>query len=258
MRVDTGTGQVTADFPAIPDLGFTNLTIAFNSGNRAMFVNPNTCTAKTFNGGDHAEQRRCATQRRARHTRRPAARPAFNPTFTASLSSPAPGAHPNLTLGVTSPDKDVQLRNFNLHLPTGLVAATTAAPQCTQANAAIGACVAGNAVGTVTAAIGNGGENLALPGSIYNVVPNASEPARLQAVIPVIVGPYDLGKLSIPVPTTLRNDLGVDTTTQLPTRYEGIAVRVRALQMVLNGTVGGNKLHHQPEQVRRRRTSAPT
>ena len=181
----------------------------------------------------------------------------FTPTFTASVSTAAANAHPNLTLGVTSPDKDPQLRNFNVHLPIGLVANTTAAPQCSQANAAIGNCVAGNAVGTVNTSIGNGGDNYALIGTIYNVVPNATEPARLAGSHPGHRRTVRRSaRLSIPVPTTLRADMGVDTTTQLPTRYEGIAVRIRSMQLVLNGTVGGNSFMTNPSKCQSNTISA--
>ncbi|MDT9121454.1 hypothetical protein RSW84_28820, partial [Escherichia coli] len=74
----------------------------------------------------------------------------------------------------------------------------------------------------------------------YNVVPNASEPARLQAVVPVAVGPYQLGNLSLPVTTALRGDYGIDTATQIPLRYEGIAVRLRSMNLTINGMVAGN------------------
>ncbi|MGH2906697.1 MAG: beta strand repeat-containing protein, partial [Solirubrobacterales bacterium] len=253
--VDSGTGQVTADFDNIPDLGFTNMTLTFNSGNRAMLINPTTCAAQTFNSTITPNSLGADATPTAAYTTT-ACTATFAPVFTGSVSTAVANGHPNLTLGVTSPDKDAQLRNLNFHLPTGLVASTTAVPQCTQANAAAGNCVAGNAVGTVATSIGNGGESYALSGTIYNVVPNASEPARLQAVIPVVVGPFDLGKLSIPVSTSIRADLGVDTATQLPLRYEGIAVRIRSLSMVLNGVVGGNNFMTSPSKCQSNTVSA--
>ena len=56
--VDSGTGQVTADFDNIPDLGFTNMTLTFASGNRAMLINPSGLRGADLQFDDHAELRR--------------------------------------------------------------------------------------------------------------------------------------------------------------------------------------------------------
>ncbi|MBI5311122.1 MAG: hypothetical protein HZB14_08910, partial [Actinobacteria bacterium] len=249
--VDTGTGQVVADFNGIPDLGFTDLQIVFNTGDRALLANPKSCGSHSVSaaitphggGSDATPSGSFTTSYDGLGAACPGSDP-FAPVFTGSVSTTAAGGNPNLTLNVARPDKSDRLSEFNMHLPAGMVANATVVPQCTQASAAAGDCAStqpGSQVGTVTTAIGTGGESLTISGGgIYNVVPNANEPARLQAIIPVVVGPYDLGKLSIPVLTSLRPDMGVDTTTTLPSRYEGIAVNIRSLSMVLNGIVGGN------------------
>jgi Cu/Ag efflux protein CusF len=251
---DNGTGRVTADFDNIPDLGFSNMTLAFNSGNRALLTNPAACGTQTVsadltpNSTGGVVATRTATFITS-HDGIGAACPAsdpFAPTFTGSVSTTQAGGHPDLTMTVNRTDKNQQLRNMNLHLPTGLVANTSATPQCTQANAAIGNCAAATRIGSVTTAVGSGAETYSLSGGIHNTVPSAGEPARLTAIVPVVVGPFDLGKLSLPVSTALRGDFGIDASTQLPLRFEGVPVRVRSLQMVLNGIVGGNSFMTNP------------
>ena len=54
---DTGTGQITASFNNIPDLGFTELEMVFN-GATPMLVNPKTCSLEHLHRDDHAELRR--------------------------------------------------------------------------------------------------------------------------------------------------------------------------------------------------------
>jgi hypothetical protein len=62
-----------------------------------------------------------------------------------------------------------------------------------------------------------------------------NEPARLAAITDVQVGPYNLGKLVIPIGTTLNPNLSVSTTTTIPKRFEGIAVRIKKLDIDLFG-----------------------
>ncbi|MBI5310712.1 MAG: hypothetical protein HZB14_06765, partial [Actinobacteria bacterium] len=264
LGADSGTGQVTADFNGIPDLGFTNMTLAFTSGNRALFTNPETCGSKTVSmdltpnttGGAVATRTaNFTTDYNGSGGACPGSDP-WAPTFGGSVSTTAAGAHPDLTMTVTRTDKNQQLRNLNLHLPTGLVANTSATTQCSQANAAIGACLASQQVGTITTAVGSGAETFSLSGQLYNVVPNAGEPARLYAEIPVVVGPFDLGAINIPVSTSLRADWGIDASTQIPLRWEGVPVRIRTMQMVLSGTVGGNSFVTNPSKCQVNTVSA--
>ncbi|MBJ7458410.1 MAG: hypothetical protein JHD02_04400, partial [Thermoleophilaceae bacterium] len=248
--VDSGTGQVVADFPGIPDLGFTNMRVAFNSGSQALFVNPQSCTLATFSArwtpnGTGADSTVTDGYTPDTNCSDPLA---FAPTFNGSVSTTASAANPNLTLNFVRPDNNRNLRNITVGLPTGLVAATTATSLCSQATAAAGDCAANQIVGTVSTTIGSGASTFPISGSLYNVQANANEPARFAAVMPVVVGPFDLGKLSIPVATTLRSDLGVDATAQLPTRYEGIAVRVRSLQLQLASTANGNPFMINPSK----------
>jgi hypothetical protein len=247
--VDSGTGQITADFPGIPDLGFTNMRVAFNSGSNALFTNPEACTLATFSADWTPTGTGAVSNVTSGYTpdTNCAAQP-FAPTFNGSASPTTSAGNPDLTLNFVRPDNNRDLRNIAISLPTGLVAATSATSLCSQATAAAGGCAANQIVGTVATTIGSGASTFALNGSIYNVAANASEAARFSAMIPVVVGPFDLGKLTIPVPATLRADLGVDATAQLPTRYEGIAVRIRSMQMVLNDTANGNPFMINPSK----------
>ena len=145
-----------------------------------------------------------------------------------------------MTITVNRADYTQQIRDFDLHLPPGLVANTVLTPRCSQANAAAGTCAADSAVGTVSTQIGTGTDSLTMNGTLYNVIPDASEPARLAVVIRRPVGPYNLGKLSLPVTTQIvsgaqASDLSIDTHTVLPRYYEGVPVRVRELQIQLDG-----------------------
>ena len=202
---DTGTGQVVADFDNIPDLAFSNMTLNLSGGPRALLINPPGCASQTINGQITPNSGGTTVSSDSNYSTTLDCSPGFTPDFTASLSTTESGANPDLTLSVSNPGKSRQLREFNVHLPVGLVADTVSTPRCLQVDANAGNCLPANAVGSVTTAIGNSGETLTLSGTIYNTIPDPDEPARLQAVIPVVVGPYNLGKLSVPITTQLRS-----------------------------------------------------
>ena len=238
---------MVASFPSIPDLGFTSMTIAFDGGSDALFVNAETCGTQTVDatftphsgGADASASDSYTTDYDGNGASCPGSEP-FNPSFSASFSTTQAAGNPDVTLTATRADKTEQLKEFNLDLPPGLVADTVQTPRCSQADSLLGNCAADTQVGDVTTAIGTGSETLALTGGIYNVIPDNDEPARLAAVIDVQVGPFDLGKLSIPVTTeivsgALPSDLAISTKTTIPSRYEGIPVRVRQMQIQLDG-----------------------
>ena len=87
---DSGSGDVTADFPNIPDLGFTNLTLAFNTGDSALFSNPETCATNTLSGVITPSSGG-PTPRRARpSTPRPDARAPMDSPRPSPAASPQP------------------------------------------------------------------------------------------------------------------------------------------------------------------------
>lgn len=245
--VDTGTGVLTADFDNIPDLGFTQMRLDFNAGSRAMLVNPTTCTAHTFTGEFTPNSVGTTSSATASYTPTGCGA-SFAPTFTAAVSDTQAAGHPDLTLQVKNASNQQELRKLKVKLPVGLVANTTATTPCEQADASAGNCAAGSAIGDFSTVIGSTDSDGVVDdrvhlsgGKIYNVRPNSNEPARMQAVMPVMVGPFDLGKLSIEVTTKLNPDMSVDADTTIPKRYEGIAVKVRQMDMVLHGTAPGGE-----------------
>ncbi|MBI5309665.1 MAG: hypothetical protein HZB14_01355, partial [Actinobacteria bacterium] len=261
---DNGTGQIVTTFNNVPDIAFSSMQVHFNTGNRALLTNPEACGAHTVSAELNPSSGNGAVTRTdgfsVSYDGLGGACPgseSFNPTFTGSVSTTQAGGNPDLTLQVTRNDKTRTLRTFDMHLPTGLVADTVATSRCSQANAAAANCAVNTAVGSISTSVGSGPEIYTLSGSIHNVVPNANEPARLAAIIPVVVGPFDLGDLSIPVTTTMRSsDLGIDTTTTIPTRYEGVPVRVRSMQIQLAGTVAGNGFMINPSRCTNHTVSA--
>lgn len=79
------------------------------------------------------------------------------------------------------------LRGLTLHLAPGLLGDPSAAAKCPQATFTGGTCPANTQVGAV-ATTANAGLTLPLTGNVYNLVPNADEPARLGIAIDPLGG----------------------------------------------------------------------
>ncbi len=241
---DSGTGQVTADFDNLPDMPFTNLTAVFDSGDDAMLTNPETCGTKTFSAAitPHTTGGAVVNPNSARFISYdglggacPSSDP-FDPAFAMTVSDGAAGAHPDVTMTFTRPDKHQQLRDIDVHFPAGFAASSAAGDQCAQADTLTGSCAAGTQVGTVAVAVGSGPQTYDFTGIVHNTVPGAGEVGRLTVVIHVVVGPYDLGYLAVPISATLRSDYGIDASATLPQIYEGVPVRLRSMALNLPGT----------------------
>jgi hypothetical protein len=131
---------------------------------------------------------------------------------SAPVNAPA-GSHSDLCVSfdVGTPDND-DLRGLTLHLAPGLLGNPTAAAKCPQATFRAGGCNATQQVGTV-AANAQSIVSLPLSGAVYNLQPNADEPARLGIYIDPIPGVVSAIHIESSIRTRL-TDYGLDSITR--------------------------------------------
>src|SRR3954447_21083548 len=124
--------------------------------------------------------------------------PAAHAAITVTTSTTFAGQPAKVTIDTTFASTPASVA---LHLPPGLVGNPKAAALCTQAqfNSVIPTCPSGSQVGTATA---NGSPLTS--GPIYNLTPNAGEPARLGIAID--------GFVKNQAAVSLRSDGGLDST----------------------------------------------
>jgi hypothetical protein len=126
------------------------------------------------------------------------------------VDAPA-GAHRDLCIAFDTATADGDdLKDLTIHMAPGLIGDPSAAPLCPQDTFRTGTCPADTQVGDVatTALIDGSTTTLPLTGSVFNVAPNADEPARLGIFVPV--GPVRL-EASI---RTRVGDYGLDSVTK--------------------------------------------
>ncbi|MBJ7348690.1 MAG: hypothetical protein JHC87_08995, partial [Thermoleophilaceae bacterium] len=254
---DVGTGRVSASFDNLPDLPWANLTIVMNTGDRALMTNPVACgtqtvsadiTPNTTGGSTATRTATFSTSYDGVGGSCPGTDP-FAPAFTMSVTDPTAGAHPDVTLTVTRGDKQKKLRKVKFALPIGFTGSAAAAPTCTQVNADAGNCALNTKVGQVVLAVGSGAETFQVTGNVHNTVPPSDKPAKLTAIVPVVVGPYDFGKVIVPVNIGLRTGFGIDAETgDLPLRFNGIPVRIRSMATTLYGTAANGPFITNPSK----------
>jgi hypothetical protein len=185
-----------------------------------------------------------------------------NLDLTGSHAEPqdlAAGAHSNFNIHAQFGSEDV--KDLTISLPPGEVGNPLATPQCDPSQ--LPNCPSNTAVGTVKSSVTVSG--LPLPqinGTVYNLVPNAGEPARFGIVLnalPVALPP-PLNLLLLP-PTVVQSgaqlrqsDFGLDTvvhdiphTTDLIGGVLPVPIHITSMDLTLNGFAStGNAFMRNP------------
>jgi hypothetical protein len=238
VRLDQATGRITTVFDDLPQVPFTSFALTFQGGDKAVLANPSACgsapLAATLTpwSGNAAKTVQAAFTVTGCHGAVPF-RPALHVTGTSTAAGRPAGA---LSIQITRPDGDQDLRQVDTLLPPGLAGVLTGVPMCADAQAATGACPADTRLGSVTALVGSGGAPVTLDGTVYLTGPAEGGLAGLAIVIPGRVGPVDLGTVVARAGLLLRpSDGGVTVhTAPLPSIVGGVPVSIRSLTLRLD------------------------
>ncbi len=111
----------------------------------------------------------------------------------------------SFSVGFGLSDPGQQVKDLTLHLPPGLVGNPLAQPACPIAQFTADGCPATTAVGTTQVDADPG--NLTIDGTIYNLVPQPGEPARLG----IVYRSPSIANLYVQSAVALRDDGGLDS-----------------------------------------------
>ena len=141
-------------------------------------------------------------------------------SFSVTPTTTSAGANPDVTIneefdyGTTTTDS---VKTTTLHLPAGLLGNPQATPKCSEADFEADTCPANTQVGETTVGttvyvVPGVGMPVSSPGSIYNLVPDASHPAVLGIVVRPSVG----SKIFLKSPISLRTsgDFGIESPVE--------------------------------------------
>jgi hypothetical protein len=133
---------------------------------------------------------------------------------------------------------DDHIKDLVIELPPGQALHPEARPTCTSAQFNADSCPAETQVGTGTATATSGNLTVSAAGSIYNLVPEATEPGRLGLVLRP---PGGLPKIHQPIPLSLRGDGAYNINLlNIPRAIGTVQVHVDAIDALLDSVYVNN------------------
>jgi hypothetical protein len=236
---DPVNGRLLVVINGLPDLPFSHFELSLHGGARAALANPDGCgtfaTQATltpysapFSGpplvsfSDFAVNNGCAG--------------GFAPLLVAGLTSLRAGRETGFVFQLAREDGQEHLGGLSLTLPRGLLASLGGIPPCASEEAARGACPTASRIGTATMAAGAGSHPFYLSGDVFLSGPYRDAPFGLSIVVPVHVGPFELGTIVLRAqvslaPRDLRLTIAPDP---LPQIVSGIPLRLRAVDLAID------------------------
>ncbi len=258
VSADPVTGRLTTTFDETPQLPFTSFELSFDPGARAVLSSPPTCgpnrteTVMTPWSGNAAaspadEFELSQSPAGGACAKTMAARP-FAPGFGLAPKSTTAGAFSPLSLTITRPDGQQELKGADLTLAPGMTASLAGIPYCPESALAAAAAAAGRAeavspscpaaslLGSATVSAGTGPAPLRIGGKVFLSGPYRGAPLSLAVITPATAGPFDLGTVVVRValfvePETARVRAVSDP---IPDVYGGTQLSVRSIDLVLD------------------------
>jgi hypothetical protein len=237
VTLDPATGQITTVFDELPQVPFTSFALTFKGGDHAVLANPSAC-------GTYAVAARLTPwsggpvkTAQSSFTINDACGAPFNPGLGISLSSTAAGRPAGaVTIDITRPDGDQELRRVTTELPPGLAGSIAGVELCPEDRANAGTCSEASRLGRVNALVGPGGAPVPLEGRVYLTGPVEGGLVGMAIVLPGKVGPVDLGTVVTRAGISLRPaDGGLTVRTgELPRMVGGVPVSIRRLALTLD------------------------
>ncbi|MGH2853910.1 MAG: NHL repeat-containing protein [Solirubrobacteraceae bacterium] len=250
---NAATGQLTATFDDNPELPFSDFTLHFYGGPRAVFVNPAACgpatttmdlTSWASGAGGLGDQTPSSTFNVSfdgNGASCPSPQP-FAPSFTAGTTSIQAGGFSPLVSTFSRRDEDQLVNHVQLTAPVGLLGTLRGVPLCREPQAAEGACPAASQIGHTVVGVGSGAAPLYLPqpgepeNPVYVTGPYRGAPFGLTFVVHAIAGPYNLGNVVVRAAINVDPSTSALTVTSdpLPTIIDGIPVQVKSVNVVID------------------------
>jgi hypothetical protein len=170
----------------------------------------------------------------------------FSPNPTVTLANDDAGAHSDVTINMDFAGG--QVKDLTVGLPPGMVGDPNATPLCTVDQLNADACPDESEVGTVTA---NATVTVLLvpvtvnvSGTLYNLTPQAGEPARFGIVLRPLALPDPLPpvlpNIILQSGVQLRPDFGLNTViNNIPNSTSGLPTTINSQEITLFGTAPG-------------------
>ncbi|MBS1678562.1 MAG: hypothetical protein JST08_14395 [Actinobacteria bacterium] len=262
VKLDPGTGQLTATFDDNPQLPFEDLTLHFRGGGpRSELATPDLCGSYRSTGAltpwsaesDSPDEAAQIEEDGFQITSGPGggacpttvgALP-FSPSFEAGTAPATAGAYAPLVIRLGRRDGERELTHLDFSLPAGVTAKLAGVSYCSEAaidaakaragraEQASPSCPASSQIGTVDTAAGVGSEPIHVAGRVYLAGPYGGAPLSSVVVTPAVAGPFDLGDVVVRAPLFVDPETARITarSEEIPHILKGVPLKLRSVEI---------------------------
>jgi hypothetical protein len=269
VKANPTTGQLTAEFKELPQVGFSSATLTFGpTAKHAIPVlsSPPLCSQTSTSsavpwstgattGTPPTELKLTQAPGGGPCAKTMAERP-FSPAVTAKPNTSKAASYTPFQLKVTRNEGQQEIKGFNLTLPPGATANISKVPYCEpkEYNRAAGrsgveeqkgsSCNGKSEIGSATIEAGTGATPLKIEGRVFLSGPYKGAPLSAVVITPAVAGPFDLGNVVVVAPLNLNPESGqIETSAEIPDVFGGAKLDIRSIlvnlnrkQFTLNGT----------------------
>ncbi len=252
VRLNEATGRLTTTFQGTPQLPFSDLKLSFSGGAQAALATPVQCGAYTTSTdfvpwstpfvSEVFPSSSFAVTEGPGGSVCPSSPAPFAPSMIAGPTTDQAGGFTDFSLLLTRADGQQRISTLQFKTPEGLLGMISKVALCGEPQAAKGECSAASQIGHTVVEAGPGPYPLVVPqpGSppapIYLTGSYRGAPYGLSIVVPLVVGPFNLGTI------VTRARIEVDphtaqltvTTSPLPSIIDGVPSDLRSIDAVID------------------------
>jgi hypothetical protein len=260
VKANPTTGQLTAEFSELPQVGFSSATLTFGPqakhaipvlSSPPLCTNTATSSAVPYSTGATAqtpttELKLTSAPGGGACAKTMAERP-FSPGFLARPGTSKVLSYTPYQLTVNRGEGQQEVKGFNITLPPGATAKLAGVPYCQPkeyeaAAKSSGAeenkkasCAKESEIGVASVSAGTGPSPLKLGGKAYLSGPYKGAPLSIVVITPAVAGPFDLGNVVVHAPLNLDPETGqVQPSAEIPDVFGGVKLDIRSIFVNLN------------------------
>ncbi len=252
VHLNEATGRLTTTFQGTPQLPFSDLKLSFSGGAQAALATPVQCGVYTTSTdfvpwstpfvSEVFPTSSFAVSEGPGGSACPSSPAPFAPAMIAGPTTDQAGGFTDFSLLLTRADGQQRISTLQFKTPEGLLGMISKVALCGEPQAAKGECSAASQIGHTVVEAGPGPYPLVVPqpGSppapIYLTGSYRGAPYGLSIVVPLVVGPFNLGTI------VTRARIEVDphtaqltvTTSPLPSIIDGVPSDLRSIDAVID------------------------
>jgi hypothetical protein len=250
-------GTLTATFDDLPQLPYSELEIAFRSGQRSFLVTPPQCgyvpseiEALPYGGAQAPYDELSYTLLKSGSDGGacPSGIPPFAPRVSAGAINSNVNSFTPYYIHISRDDTEQELTSYSLTLPKGVTGKLAGVSKCSDASieaakrtrgvteAADPSCPASSQIGRTLTGYGVGSALTYTEGHVYLAGPYHGAPLSLVTINPATVGPFDLGTIVIRSafqvdPRTAQLQLDTSASDPIPHILDGVVLHLREIRI---------------------------